>query len=203
MLSRLSQLKTCALTGRYALFVFTLITLFLASCGGSDTKIPPTASFTQDLTTGEAPLTVQFTDTSEEGSAGITAWAWRFGDGAEASTPNPTHTYTAAGAYTVELSVETEDGEDVVTLSNLITVTEPPLVFDPTVLKLNIVDEDGALMDGAQASSSIFTIQEQSYNTNNQFLVEVEPSEDSGVVRIFGAVGHDKRVHCLSAAPCP
>jgi len=76
----------------------------------------PSANFTADPATGTAPLTVTFTDHS---SGAITAWLWDFGDGASAATQNATHTYTAAGTFTVNLTVAGPAGND----SALATVT--------------------------------------------------------------------------------
>ncbi|MGB7787748.1 PKD domain-containing protein, partial [Methanoregula sp.] len=59
------------------------------------------ASFTQNQTTGLAPLSVQFTDTSTDQP---TLWNWNFGDGGTSSLQNPIHTYTTAGIYTVNLN---------------------------------------------------------------------------------------------------
>ena len=62
-----------------------------------------TASFTSDVTSGSAPLTVQFTDTS---LGGPIAWQWDFGDGSPIATEqNPSHTFTAPGNYIVTLTV--------------------------------------------------------------------------------------------------
>src|SRR5215471_8565970 len=61
----------------------------------------PVAAFSANLTSGQAPLTVAFTDAS---TGSITAWAWNFGDGTSGSTLQfPTHTYSTAGTYTVQL----------------------------------------------------------------------------------------------------
>ena len=40
----------------------------------------PEANFAADLTAGDAPLTVQFTDKSSPGTTRIRAWYWDFGD---------------------------------------------------------------------------------------------------------------------------
>jgi PKD repeat protein len=69
----------------------------------------PTASFTASPTSGAAPLTVNFTDTS---TGGPLSWAWEFGDGETATAQNPSHTYTTAGNYTVRLTVTNDDGSD-------------------------------------------------------------------------------------------
>lgn len=62
----------------------------------------PAAAFIANVTTGPAPLTVSFTDTS---TGSPTSWFWEFGDGATSTQRNPTHIYTSAGAYNVALSI--------------------------------------------------------------------------------------------------
>ena len=59
------------------------------------------ADFTQNVTSGAAPLTVQFTDKS---SGRPNSWLWDFGDGSTSARQNPVHTYTSAGTYTVTLT---------------------------------------------------------------------------------------------------
>ncbi len=71
-------------------------------------KFVGTADFTADVTEGQAPLTVQFTDTSSVN--GATAWAWDFGDGNTSDQQNPQHTYTSNGGYTVQLQVTSPSG---------------------------------------------------------------------------------------------
>ena len=87
----------------------------------------PSASFTADSTTGAAPLTVQFTDSS---SNTPTAWVWSFGDGESSTLPNPSHTYTTAGSYTVSLTASNTGGTNTVIQSGYITVTGATTVTD-------------------------------------------------------------------------
>ncbi len=61
------------------------------------------AKFTSDVTDGQAPLTVQFTDLSPYSP---TAWNWSFGTGDSSTQQNPEYTYTAAGVYDVSLIVD-------------------------------------------------------------------------------------------------
>ena len=94
----------------------------------------PKANFTANVTSGFAPLTVQFNDLSQSYD-GIIAWEWDFnGDGiVDSNEQNPTHTYDEAGTYTVSLTVYEADGDsDTETKTDYITVTsavdtEPPL----------------------------------------------------------------------------
>jgi PKD repeat protein len=75
-------------------------------------------SFVADRTSGVAPLTVHFTDTSANSP---TSWSWTFGDNATSTDPNPTHTYTAPGTYTVTLSIN--GGAETCTKTAYIKVT--------------------------------------------------------------------------------
>jgi PKD repeat protein len=87
-----------------------------------DPCVAPVADFVGSPTSGTAPLTVDFTDLSTNG----TSWSWDFGDGVGTSTQqNPTYTYTSAGTYTVELTVTNSCGSDIATKVDYISVTEP------------------------------------------------------------------------------
>ena len=66
------------------------------------TPSPPNARFSTSTLSGNAPLTVYFSDDSTGFPA---TWSWDFGDGKSASSQNPPHTYTTAGTYSVRLSV--------------------------------------------------------------------------------------------------
>lgn len=92
------------------------------------TTVDPTASFTVDVDSGDAPLTVTFTNTSDLGTGTLVSYAWDFGDEATSTEENPTHEYTSAGVYDAILTVETTDGVDSDTTT--ITVTEPVGVED-------------------------------------------------------------------------
>ena len=79
------------------------------------------AAFSGTPTSGDVPLTVQFTDVS---TGGATTWSWDFGDNSAINTlQSPSHTYTEAGTYTVELSVDNGTSADTETKVNYITVS--------------------------------------------------------------------------------
>jgi PKD repeat protein len=86
----------------------------------SPTEAPPVANFSGTPTSGTAPFTVTFTDSS---SGTITSWAWTFGDGGSSSAQNPTHDYTTAPfTYDVSLTVTGPGGSDTMTKLGYITV---------------------------------------------------------------------------------
>jgi|GEM_PF-1272708 uncharacterized protein (TIGR02145 family) len=105
----------------------------------------PVAAFTADVTSGTAPLTVQFTDQSTNSP---TAWSWAFGDGGTSTSQNPSHTYTSAGTYTVSLTVSNGGGSDTETKTDYITVTAPVEV--PTVTTANVsgISQNSAVSGG-------------------------------------------------------
>ncbi|KWS06960.1 Extracellular zinc protease [Lysobacter capsici AZ78] len=67
---------------------------------------PPVASFTSSA----SALTVNFTDTSSDSDGSIASRSWNFGDGTTSTAANPSKTYSAAGTYTVSLTVTDDDG---------------------------------------------------------------------------------------------
>ena len=91
-------------------------TNYIAVSGGTI----PVAEFTATPTTGNAPLTVSFTDQSENDP---TTWQWDFGNGSTSTQQNPSHTYNTDGSYTVTLTATNEYGSDTETKTNYITVT--------------------------------------------------------------------------------
>lgn len=82
----------------------------------------PDANFKANITRGPAPLSVQFTDSSES----ATGWTWDFGDGSNSFEQNPVHTYSATGSYIVNLTASNANGTDSKTAA--ITVLEKAIL---------------------------------------------------------------------------
>lgn len=80
----------------------------------------PLANFNATPTSGTAPLTVNFSDTS---TGEISSWYWDFGDGSSSTAQNPTHTYSSMDSYTVRLTATGPGGSNSTTKTNLITVS--------------------------------------------------------------------------------
>lgn len=107
------------------------VSLIVTNPDGSDTAtrngyisvsapVLPVADFSSNRTTGNAPLTVGFTDSS---TGQPTSWYWDFGDGKNSTGQNPVHQYISAGSFTVSLTVANPDGSNTKTRTNYITVT--------------------------------------------------------------------------------
>ncbi len=84
------------------------------------------AEFAADVTNGEAPLAVQFTDLT---AGNVQAWRWDFGDGTTSTGPTPRHTFAAPGRYTVTMTVFTADRESRELKEDFIVVEEPSNVL--------------------------------------------------------------------------
>ncbi len=87
----------------------------------------PAANFSSNLTSGYAPLSVQFTDFSKNGNG----WNWNFGDGSSSTQQNPAHTYSIAGNYKVTLAVNNTNGTDSKS-ATVIVLAQPEFSASPT-----------------------------------------------------------------------
>ena len=81
----------------------------------------PIADFSASNTNAAINETITFTD---ESAFNPTSWAWDFGDGTTSTEQNPTHAYAEAGTYTVQLTVENENGSDTEIKEDYITVEQ-------------------------------------------------------------------------------
>ncbi len=78
----------------------------LDSGGGAPANQPPVANFSS----AASGLTVNFTDSSSDSDGSIASRSWDFGDGTGSTAASPSKTYSAAGTYTVKLTVTDDDG---------------------------------------------------------------------------------------------
>ncbi|HEY7560683.1 MAG TPA: DNRLRE domain-containing protein [Gaiellaceae bacterium] len=79
------------------------------SLGGGGGGQPPVASFTAVPSSGTAPLTVQFTDTST-GTVDSRAWDFQDDGVVDSTAANPAFTYTSPGTFTARLTVSNTAG---------------------------------------------------------------------------------------------
>ncbi|MDD4237287.1 MAG: NosD domain-containing protein [Desulfotomaculaceae bacterium] len=154
--------------------------------------VAPEAAFTADPTSGDAPLTVQFTDQSTNTPA---FWEWDFdNDGTVDSTEqNPSYEYISAGTYSVKLTVTNSIGSDDEVKTDYITVTGAQsidVLYDGTVTLTPektftvkaynsetdyTVDEDtpiGALQAAADASDFEYDVTDKNYTASGALLLD-------------------------------
>lgn len=81
--------------------------------------LPPVSCMAAEPTTGVAPLTVEFSDCSENDPV---TWSWDFGDGGTSEEQNPNYNYEEPGLYTVSLTTTNEYGSNTVTHEDYIEI---------------------------------------------------------------------------------
>lgn len=84
----------------------------------------PVANFSSNVTKGYSPLSVQFTDLSEN----ATGWNWNFGDGVTSTGKNPVHAYSEAGTYIVKLTA-TDGNENYSAFDTINVLTTSPCAY--------------------------------------------------------------------------
>jgi len=90
------------------------------------------AGFSAIPTSGQAPLSVTFSDQS---AGALTSWAWDFGDGGTSTAQNPVHVYQNAGTYSVSLTISNSGGSDTKTNTDYIVAQSPVTQYQLTIVK--------------------------------------------------------------------
>ena len=101
--------------------------------------LAPRADFTGQPTTGNTPLTVEFTDRS---TGHPTSWNWNFGDGKDSSEQNPVHTYFSSGEFSVTLTASNDYGSSYISKAyfiHAIPVLNSRFTADPKTGKAPLV----------------------------------------------------------------
>ncbi|MBT1002474.1 PKD domain-containing protein [Paenarthrobacter sp. DKR-5] len=153
----------------------------------------PTASFTASA----KDLAVQFDGTGSSDSDGtVSAYAWKFGDGATGQGATASHSYSAAGSYQVTLTV-TDDAGATGALTKTVSVTAPAANQAPTAkfsastagLSVDVdgsasTDADGTVAayawdfgDGAKATGVKAS---HSYAAAGTYTVKLTATDDAG-----------------------
>ncbi|WP_180272299.1 PKD domain-containing protein [Maribacter sp. 4U21] len=95
--------------------------------GFRPTGFEPEAVAGADVTSGNAPLAIQFTgNLSTDDKNDIQAYLWDFGNGATSTDIDPAYTYTQGGTYNVTLTITDGDGYTNESDSIVVTVNGAP-----------------------------------------------------------------------------
>ncbi len=132
---------------------YTVTGTDMNGCSNTDQVIvtvetSPTPTFTADITSGCAPLTVTFTNTS-----GGTNCVWSFSDGGQANgCASVTHTFVNPGCYDVSLATTSPSGcPGQNTMVNYICVSPDPIAaFLPTPNVLTELDPTSQMVNMSQ-----------------------------------------------------
>ncbi len=148
------------------------------------------SDFSSDITTGEVPLSVNF---SESSVGSIVNWEWDFGDGFTSTEQNPSHTYSMAGTFTVSLTVSDLFGSVTETKTDYITVTSmaPMAEFEGTPISgnaplevsfsdLSVGSPDAWLWDFGDGNSSTEQNPVHTYILSGSYTVSLTVSDPIG-----------------------
>ncbi|MFC4590022.1 PQQ-dependent sugar dehydrogenase [Sphaerisporangium corydalis] len=142
----------------------------------------PTAKAAADRTSGQPPLTVNFSSAgSSDPEGGPLTYAWAFGDGGTSTAANPSHAYTTAGSRTATLTVTDNQGATG-TASVIVTVgnTAPSVTFT------------------SPKNGQLFT-----FGDTVSYAVTVTDPEDGAVdcskVTVTYLLGHDQHAHAMTS----
>lgn len=195
---------TLHLYNRPGAYTATLLITDIHGCTNQTTtavsSLGPYAGFQASPFTGCAPLSVNFTDTSDTFQGNIVSWSWDFGNGqtsTSTTTGNANSNYTAPGNYSVTLTVTDNNGcSSTFTAANYIRPTQPePIIqsvpndtvacrnelitfnaFPGTYVAAPITYE-WTLGDGSTANQQSFT---HSYSGNGSYPVQVIVTDANG-----------------------
>ncbi len=126
---------------------------------GKDT-IDPVASAGKDIVTIEGCV-VGFDGSRSSDNFGVKEYLWDFGDGTTGTGKISEHTYSAAGTYTVTLTVTDESG-------NSDTDSLTAIVYDKNkcMVKIKVTDDSGKALSSAVASCTLSDIEETMFYSN-------------------------------------
>lgn len=151
----------------------------LISSSNSQRSGPPVANFEMNNSNGSAPLSVQFTDMSENADS----WSWDFeSDGKiDSSEENPVHVFTTIGTYTVTLSATNKNGTDSKTAA--VIVTHPVMVAYPVenISGNNTTNDSEAGENATVANGSSGNVTNVEAGGNGTYYNQ---TEDSGIANV-------------------
>jgi PGF-pre-PGF domain-containing protein len=152
----------------------------LVSTSSPQNYVTPTANFTASITNGTAPLTVKFTDLSNN----AVAWNWDFdGDSISDSTKqNPVYVYKTSGYYTVNLTASNGRDKDLKSLKITVQTAKVLPVADP---KANITRGRAPLT--VQFADHSQNITSRSWDFNNDGITD---SSDVNPVYTYATAGN-------------
>ena len=179
--------------------------------------VPPTAGFSSSVTSGCAPMTIQFTDQSQ---GAPNTWAWNFPGGTPATSTeqNPSVVYTTPGTYSVNLTVSNGAGTDDISQPQLIQVSEGPaanFTYDLTGSEITFTNTSANATSYAwnfgDNTNSTDENPVHNYTASGQYTVTLTAMNDCGIavytetvnVTVSGAFDLDETKYSLTASPNP
>lgn len=124
---------------------------------GPPVNQPPVADISASVTSGKAPLTVEFDGSGSSDDVSITSWIWVLnGDNGETASDSGeaiAYTFNSAGIYTVELTVSDGEFTDTDTVTVIVAQANRDPLADFTVSPASGIDTDTVVSFDASNSS--------------------------------------------------
>lgn len=160
-------------------------------------NLPPQALASSSVSSGHAPLAVNFQGSGTDQDGTIVSYSWDFGDSASSTLQNPSHTYSSAGTFTARLTVTDNDGAtaSATVQINVLSPNLPPTVTvtaSPTSgqAPLNVSflasgsDSDGTIAgytwDFGDGGSSSQSNPSHVYSSAGTYIARVVVRDDDG-----------------------
>ena len=142
----------------------------------------PSAAFTARPISGDAPLTVRFTDHS---TGEITSRVWNFGDRRTLSdVKNPSHRYSNANTYTVTLTVTGPKGSSRAEAFIIVRDSGPIVLNTSAIPPEAIEDAIGSLRPAHHQPDFIYL--DSDYDILPESWVVIEPGLDDPIIVYLG-----------------
>ncbi|MBA3970620.1 MAG: gliding motility-associated C-terminal domain-containing protein, partial [Bacteroidetes bacterium] len=114
----------------------------------------PVVTFSSNITSGCAPICVDFTDNSTAGGSTIASWAWTI-DGLSFTTDTAYHCFNTPGSYNIALTVTSAAGcSSSSTIANMITVYAIPVADFTAPLTNSIINPTVNFIDNSTSAVS-------------------------------------------------
>jgi PKD repeat protein len=124
----------------------------------------PVSAFTSDKTSGDIPLTIQFTNASQ---GQINTYEWSFGDGTTSAEQSPSHTFDTPGSFAVKLTVTGSGGSN--STETVINATQP------------ITVPDAVFVQDTSAGDAPLTVQFTNQSTGDDLSYTWDFGDNSGL----------------------
>ena len=161
---------------------------------------PPSASFTADETSGCAPFTVQFSNTSSANSTSI-KWTFPGGNPGTSTELNPVVSYATPGTYNVSLQATNDAGESIATEESFITVLSEPdadFIADPIGFEVFFFDNSifgtNYAWDFDDGATSTEMNPSHTYELEGDYEVQLIISNECGTDTIIKTVTIDSNL---------
>ncbi|MEW5986196.1 MAG: PKD domain-containing protein [Chloroflexota bacterium] len=126
----------------------------------------PVAVATADPTSGDPPLTVNFTGSgSYDPDGAIVSYHWNFGDGGSSAEANPSHVYTSGGQYIATLTVTDNWGD-----SNSTQVTIDVTCVSQCLRSSNITLTARRIGSSVQVTGKVYVVTETGARVKNALV---------------------------------